>query len=162
MTGVLLMTLAGCGSNQFDQEVVIEESAVKFARETVDGDYEVLSTSEVNELLDGDEDILLVDAMPPAASYNQAHIPGAVNFEFPKEVMATWDETTMGDRTKEDYQKLLGEDLDRPIVVYCGFVKCTRSHNGAVFAKELGYTNVRRYAGGIYAWRGAGHPLEGK
>ncbi|REJ90395.1 MAG: rhodanese-like domain-containing protein, partial [Planctomycetota bacterium] len=22
-----------------------------------------------------------------------------------------------------------------------------------------GYTNVSRYPGGIYAWRGAGHPL---
>ena len=41
------------------------------------------------------------------------------------------------------------------IVVYCGFVKCARSHNAAVFAQDLGYTNVKRYAGGIYAWRGA-------
>ena len=42
------------------------------------------------------------------------------------------------------------------IIVYCSFVKCTRSHNGAVWAVKLGYTDVYRYSGGIYAWKGAG------
>jgi rhodanese-related sulfurtransferase len=35
-------------------------------------------------------------------------------------------------------------------------VKCTRSHNGAVWAKKLGYKNVYRFSGGIFAWKGAG------
>lgn len=98
--------------------------------------------------------------MPAASSFDKAHIPGAVNFEFPKESMEAWTEETMPGRTKEAYQKLLDDDLDRPVVVYCGFVKCARSHNAAIFAKELGYTSVQRYAGGIYAWRGAGLPVE--
>ena len=45
-------------------------------------------------------------------------------------------------------------------MVYCGFVKCTRSHNGAAWAVKLGYKNVYRYSGGIFAWRGAGYPIE--
>lgn len=152
----------GCGTNKFEQEVAIEASSVKFAREAVTGQYPILSTPELKKLLASDSGYLLLDAMPAASSFDQAHIPNAVNFEFPKEAMDAWTEESMQGRTKEDYQKLLGDDLDRLIVVYCGFVKCARSHNAAVFAKELGYTNVQRYAGGIYAWRGAGLPVESK
>ena len=152
----------GCGTNKFEQEVTIEASSVKFAREAVSGQYPIISTSELKKLLDDGTDCLLLDAMPAASSFNQAHIPGAVNFEFPKAAMESWTEESMPGRTKEAYQKLLGEDLDRLIIVYCGFVKCARSHNAAVFARELGYTNVKRHAGGIYAWRGAGLPVESK
>ncbi len=51
-------------------------------------------------------------------------------------------------------------DLDKPVVIYCGFVKCTRSHNGAMWAKKMGYKNVFRYPGGIFAWKGAGFDIE--
>ena len=152
----------GCGTNKFEQEVTIEASSVKFAREAMSGQYAILSTSEVKKLRDEGTDLLLLDAMPAVSSFDLAHIPGAVNFEFPKEQMDAWTEESMPARTKEAYRKLLGDDLDRLIVVYCGFVKCARSHNAAVFAQELGYTNVKRYAGGIYAWRGAGLAVEAK
>ncbi len=153
------LTVAGCGTNKFQQELQTEEAAIKLARETVQGEYEVISTSELSKLLDSDHQVLLVDAMPATASYDKSHIAGAVNFEFPKEVIDEWNEETMGDRTKEAYEKLLGEDKEKQIIVYCGFVKCARSHNAAVYARELGYTNVKRYPGGIHAWRGAGHVL---
>jgi len=39
-------------------------------------------------------------------------------------------------------------------------VKCTRSHNAAVFAKKLGYKNVYCFPGGIFAWKGADHPAK--
>ncbi len=156
----IALTCVGCGTNKFEQEVTIEASSVKFAREAVSGQYPIASTTEVKKLLDDGTECLLLDAMPAASSFNKAHIPGAVNFEFPKEPMSDWTEETMPGRTQEAYQKLLGEDLDRLVVVYCGFVKCARSHNAAIFAKQLGYTNVQRYAGGIYAWRGAGLPVE--
>ena len=55
---------------------------------------------------------------------------------------------------------MLGPDKDRTIVVYCGFVKCTRSHNGAMWAVKLGYKNVYRYPGGIKAWKEADYPVE--
>lgn len=156
------MAMLGCGTNKFEQEVAIEASSVKFAREAVSGQYAILSTSELQQLRDDGVDLLLVDAMPAASSYELAHIPGAVNFEFPKEPIDDWTEESMPGRTQEAYQELLGDDLERVIVVYCGFVKCARSHNAAVFAQELGYTNVKRYAGGIYAWRGAGLAVEAK
>ena len=156
----LLVLMTGCGTNQFEQEVQIEAAAIKLANEVTTGGYTLVSTDELKGLIDRKESFLLLDAMPAASSYNQAHLPGAVNFEFPKEVISTWNEDSMPGRTQEEYEALLGKDKDRLIVVYCGFVKCARSHNAAVFARQLGYTNVKRYPGGLYAWRGAGYATE--
>ena len=158
---VLLLTAAatGCGTNQFQQEVQTEEAAVKLAKETVVGAYELLTTADVKSMLDGDEEFTLVDAMPTDESYNQGHIAGAVNFVFPKQAIDGWDDAVMAGQSQSEFQQLLGDDKDRKLVFYCGFVKCARSHNAAVCARELGYTNVYRYPGGIYAWRGAGNPL---
>jgi thiosulfate/3-mercaptopyruvate sulfurtransferase len=74
--------------------------------------------------------------------------------------MNAWDTKETDGKTKEDYMKLLGSDKDATIVIYCGFVKCTRSHNGASWAVKLGYKNVYRYPGGIFAWLGAKYPVE--
>ena len=149
----------GCGTNQFEQELLTEEAAVKLARETQIGGYELMATAEVKKLVDDGEDFLLIDAMPKEGSFQKGHIPGAVNFEFPKQSLETWDDTAIG-QSQDAYEKLLGEDKDRKIVVYCGFVKCARSHNAAALAQQLGYTNVLRYPGGIHAWRGANYELE--
>lgn len=50
---------------------------------------------------------------------------------------------------------------DKPIVVYCGFVKCRRSHSAAAYLVSQGYTQVYRYPGGISAWGDAGYEIEG-
>lgn len=151
--------LSGCGTNQFQQEVEIEEAAIKLTNETIEGGYELVSTDELRKMLDEKEKFLLVDAMPAEDSYDKGHIPGAANFAFPKEVMKGWQDDVMEGKQQQDFERLLGKDKDRKIVVYCGFVKCARSHNAAICARELGYTNVVRYPGGIHAWRGAGHSL---
>jgi rhodanese-related sulfurtransferase len=74
--------------------------------------------------------------------------------------MNTWDSKETAGKTKADFEKLLGPNKEKTIVVYCGFVKCTRSHNGAVWAKKLGYKNVYRYPGGIKAWKEADYPID--
>ena len=51
----------------------------------------------------------------------------------------------------------LGSGQDKKIVIYCGFTKCGRSHNAALWARELGYTNVYRAPGGITAWKDLGY-----
>ena len=73
--------------------------------------------------------------------------------------MNSWDKNETAGKSQFDFEKLLGSDKDKVIVVYCGFVKCTRSHNGAAWAKNLGYKNVYRYPGGIFAWKGAGYTI---
>lgn len=156
--GIVLSSSIGCGTNKFQQELRTESDAIKLHNETAKGEYELISTDELKKLLAAKTPIVLVDAMPADSSFNKGHIAGAVNFDFPKEVMDSWSEA-MGSRTIEDYAKLLGDEKSKPIIVYCGYVKCARSHNAAVFARELGFTDVKRYPGGIHAWRGAGNQL---
>jgi len=74
--------------------------------------------------------------------------------------MNEWNSAETENKTQQDFEDLLGADKQRKIIVYCGFVKCTRSHNGALWARKLGYTNVYRHPGGIYAWKGAGYEVE--
>lgn len=157
---VAVMVVFG-GKNVFEKEVDKERSAVKFAREVEAGGYGIITTDELKALVDGKAEMVLVDAMPYEKSYRKAHIPGAKQFLFPIPEMADWDAKETGDKTEKQFADLLGPDKGRLIVVYCGFTKCTRSHNGAVWARKLGYTNVKRHPGGIYAWKGMGFPTEG-
>ena len=147
------------GDNKFEKEVEKEAGAVKLVREVQAGEYGIITTEELKKLIDSGQGILVVDTMPFADSYKKEHIPGAKQFLFPIPEMTTWDSKETDGKSKEDFVALLGSDKDRTIVIYCGFVKCTRSHNGAMWAKKLGYTNVLRHPGGIYAWKGADYPI---
>ncbi|MBU4263068.1 MAG: rhodanese-like domain-containing protein [Proteobacteria bacterium] len=148
------------GKNKFEQEVETEAAAIKLVREVQRGGYDVISTEELKKMIDSGKDMLIVDTMPYDSSYKKEHIPGAKQFLFPIPDMPEWDTKETDGKTMEDYAALLGPDKDKTIVVYCGFVKCTRSHNGAEWAKKLGYKNVLRQPGGIFAWKGAGYPAE--
>lgn len=137
------------------QEIKTEKIATKFAREVIKGEYQIVTTEELKSWLDKKKDMLIVDTMPYEDSYKKQHIPGAVQFELPISEM-----TTMDEKTKSAFIQLLGADKDRVIVIYCGFTKCGRSHNGAMWAKKLGYRNVYRCPGGIKAWEQADYPVE--
>lgn len=157
---VLAISLNGCGQNKFEKEVETESSAVQLCREVQKGGYELITTDELKQMIDEENEFVLIDAMPYAESYQKEHIPGAENFLFAKEAGETeqWNESGCGGKSQSEYENVLGEEKEELIVVYCGFVRCGRSHNAAAWAKQLGYTNVKRYAGGIYAWKGKGYP----
>jgi rhodanese-related sulfurtransferase len=145
---------------KFEKELAKEAGAVKLVREVQRGDYDLVTTEELKEWIDSGKDMLIVDTMPYEASYKKQHVPGAVQFLFPIPDMNQWDAKETDDKTLEDYKKLLGDNKNKTLVIYCGFVKCTRSHNGAAWAAKLGYKNVYRYPGGIFAWKGADFPIE--
>ncbi len=163
MVAVLLMFVL-CGTatakNKFAKEVDKEAAAVKLAREIQRGGYDVVTTAELKQWIDDGKQMIIVDTMPYQESYRKQHVPGAVQFLFPVPEMTAWDVKQTDGKTQEEYAKLLGSDKDKPIVIYCGFVKCTRSHNGAAWAVKLGYENVYRHPGGIFAWKGAKYPVE--
>lgn len=164
LTAVMVMFAASSamafGTSKFKDEVEKELGAVKLTREVVKGGYDVITTAELSELIKAGEDVVIIDTMPYKASYRKAHVPQAEQFLFPIPDMVEWDSKETDGKSQEEYRKLLGPDKDKKIIVYCGFVKCTRSHNGALWAKKIGYNNVYRYPGGIYAWKGAGHEVE--
>ena len=111
-------------------------------------------------MLDEGKPMVLVDTMPYDASYRKEHLPGAKQFLFPIARMASWETGETDGKTEADFTALLGADKDKPVVVYCGFVKCTRSDNAAACPRKLGYVQVHRFPGGLFAWKGAGFPLE--
>jgi len=162
--GVLVVGLAvpamAFFDNKFEKEMEKEAGAVKLVREVQRGGYDVVTTEELKKWIDSGKDMVIVDTMPYADSYKKMHVPGAVQFLFPIPDMNQWDINETDGKSQDDFIKLLGSDKDKPIVVYCGFVKCTRSHNGAAWAVKLGYKNVYRYSGGIFAWKGAKYPVE--
>jgi len=154
-----LALVSGCADPKkvgvSEANVQAEFLAMKAAGEKERGGYKLISLQELKEKLDAKEDMLVVDTMPYEASYKKQHIPTAVQFEFPIPEMKTMD-----DGTEKQYRALLGPDKDKIIVVYCGFVKCGRSHNGAMWGVKLGYTNVYRCLGGIRGWKEAGYSVE--
>lgn len=158
---ILVMGLAvpAVAMDKFEKEVEKEAGAIKLVHEVQRGRYDVVGTAELKEWIDAGKDMVIVDTMPLEASYRKNHVPGAVQFLFPIPDMTSWDAKATDGRTQADYEALLGSDKSKTIVVYCGFVKCTRSHNGAAWAVKLGYENVYRHPGGIFAWKGAGFPV---
>ena len=160
--GTLVVGVTGpaMAKNKFEKEVEIESGAVKLLKEVQRGGYQVVTTEELKQWIDAGKDMVIVDTMPYKGSYRKAHIPGAVQFLFPIPEMSQWDARETAGKSEEDFVSLLGKQKDKTIVIYCGFVKCTRSHNGAAWAIKLGYTRVYRHPGGIFAWKGAGYPVE--
>ncbi len=106
--------------------------------------------------MDKGEALVIIDTMPFEESYKKEHIQGAKNFAFVKEAKSgdDWSQIVEGSGTPEQLLALLGDDKTRPVVFYCGFVKCGRSHNGAAWAVTQGYQQVYRVPGGIFAWKG--------
>jgi rhodanese-related sulfurtransferase len=164
MTFMLVLAVGtpvwGWGKDKFEREVEKEAGAVKLVREVQRGGYDLVTTDELRAWIDAGKDMVIVDTMPYAASYKKNHVPGAAQFLFPIPDMKQWDTQETADKTQADFAALLGPDKNKTVVIYCGFVKCTRSHNGAAWAVRMGYQNVYRYAGGVFAWKGAKLPLE--
>lgn len=148
------------GGSKFKEEVTTEISGVTLVREVQHGDYGVITTEELEKAIQAGENMLIVDTMPYEDSYVKNHIPGAKSFLFPVPEMGEWNTADTGGKSQDEFAAFLGSDKSRKIVFYCGFVKCTRSHNGAMWARKLGYTNVWRQPGGIFAWKGAGYEVE--
>ena len=138
--------------NKFEKELETEAIAVKLVRDVQRGGYDLVTTHDLKKWIDSKKDMIIVDTMPYEDSYKKEHVPGAVQFLFPIPDMNQWDSKETGGKTEEAFVKLLGNDKNKLIVIYCGFVKCTRSHNGASWAVKLGYKNVYRYTGKRGFW----------
>ena len=100
----------------------------------------LISRDELKEKLDRGDDFKLVMTLGEWA-FNMAHIPSSLNIN-----------------SLEQAQSLLS--LDNEIVVYCAGETCPASQASYHFLVSHGFTNVRRYAGGLADWQEAGYALE--
>jgi rhodanese-related sulfurtransferase len=78
-----------------------------------------------------------------AETYDKGHIPGAVNFA----------------KNEKNFASILPKDKNAPIVAYCGGPMCTAWEDPAKKAKELGYTNIKHFKGGIKGWKDSGQEM---
>jgi rhodanese-related sulfurtransferase len=101
-----------------------------------------IARDELRQKIAGGDQFKLVMSLNEWA-FDAKHIPGSIYFNTPDEMLA-------------------GLRKDDDIVVYCSNPDCLASQ--AVYRRlvEHGYTNVRRYAGGLVDWEEAGLPIEGE
>ena len=94
---------------------------------------------------------IVIDVREPA-EYAQGHLPGAIN--LPRGVLEfqIHAHPAMACTTSEALAV-----ADRELVLYC--LTGGRSALAADSLQALGFTRVRSLAGGLTAWRNAGHPL---
>ena len=104
-------------------------------------DIRTIERDELKKKLDAGDDFKLVMSLQRWA-FEALHIPGSLHFDTPEELLGALNP-------------------DDEIVVYCSDPACVGSRFAYKKLVESGYTNVRRYAGGLSDWEVAGYPLEG-
>lgn len=104
-----------------------------------------VSAGQLSALVRAGRPPIIVDVLPPE-SYLASHVQGAIN--IPVGEIKTLAPKVLPDRTA-------------PVVVYCGSFKCGASVKAALALKELGYTNVLDFKGGLAGWKEAKLPLGG-
>jgi rhodanese-related sulfurtransferase len=88
-------------------------------------------------------DVAVIEVLPQKY-YDAGHLPRAV-----------WS-------TNQDIARVAAE-VARPegtVLLYCASATCANSHEAARELAQLGYRDLRVFAGGKAAWREAGLPLE--
>lgn len=106
-----------------------------------DDQVRVITRDELKAKLDRGDPMRLVMALNEWA-FQAKHIPGSEHFNTANETF-----TALGS--------------DEEIVVYCTSPECHASVALYWALVDAGYSNVRRYAGGLTDWESAGFPLEG-
>ncbi len=112
--------------------------------EASDCPYPIVNVIEAKQLIDTKQ-ALFVDARS-AAQYKAGHIPCALSLPI---------------YNIEDYlfPFLNAVQPDVPIITYCSCITCEDSHLLAEKLTEMGYGNVRIFAGGIAAWEEKGYDV---
>jgi len=158
MITIMTLTLAGCaaklGTSPKGLEIPIEKAAIKLHSDIKDGGYRIVGTDDLKRWLDEGKMLTIISSLSISEDRVLGLLPTAVNVPMPE---------TEKELTPEDRERLLsaaGTDKETPIVLYCDFVACRRSHIGAKLLVDNGYRNVHRYPAGIVGWQEAGYPLK--
>lgn len=106
----------------------------------------LLSRSELKNLLEQKDDFLLINVLSPSA-FQKTHIPGSKNVPVTDPEFVNQVENLLGDRDKNTL-----------IVTYCAGFECDASKNAANLLLKLGYANVYVFEGGMEDWLDAGYP----
>lgn len=98
----------------------------------------------VRRIEDEDTSWVLLNVLPRAV-FEAGRIPGSVN--LPLEELA-----------EQAYEALPSRDQE--LVVYCASPHCSLAEQGAALLRSLGYSRVRKFAGGMEEWTERGGRIE--
>lgn len=107
--------------------------------------YTEIDADALKQKIQKKETFVLIDANGPS-TYQKGHIEGAVNL-------------TAKQVTAESLAKV-APSKDTELVFYCGGPSCPSSAKAAKAAHELGYTNLKKFPGGLEEWQEKGLPLQ--
>ena len=102
-----------------------------------------IAREELKQKLDHPKRSVVVETLEPER-YEFAHIPGAINIP--------------PDRIKTLAPEVIPQK-DTEVIVYCAGPTCHASQNAEQELAEMGYSNIRHYAGGKQDWVEAGLPV---
>ncbi|HMV67278.1 MAG TPA: rhodanese-like domain-containing protein [Myxococcota bacterium] len=125
---LLLLSLAACG-----QPEAPKAAEPKFAE---------ISFDELKAAVEAKKAVVI--DVNGTDSFQQGHVPGAIDFEAHKLDLAT----------------LLPQDKGALLVAYCGGPQCSAWEEGAEVASNLGYKQVKHFRGGIKGWKESNGPIE--
>ncbi len=114
-----------------------------------------ITTPQLRDLLASSNPPVLIDVL---GGTPQDSLPGAILFT--QAGLGTSYADQVQQRLAGHLAQLTHGNLRAPIVFFCLSKTCWLSHNAAVRAIALGYTNVMWYRGGRNAWIAAGLPME--
>lgn len=104
----------------------------------------LMSSTELKERMDGEEEFILVDVNAPE-DFIKEHIPGARNIPLSK----------LAEQVKAELSK------NQRIVVYGKDHDDESSNRASDVLEGMGYRKVADFDGGIYAWKRAGFLTNG-
>lgn len=107
---------------------------------------ESISSEEIREMMDRDEDFVVVSAVP-ADEFERGHIPGAVNIPVERSDF------------ESRFQRII-PDRERFVVVYCSSDECEDASKAVERVEEMGYSNVHQFFGGLEKWKNSGFAVE--
>jgi rhodanese-related sulfurtransferase len=102
-----------------------------------------ITVPELRELIDGGQELVILDVRSREVRARDGIIPGAVSAH------------------PEDIDPVIkGYSPDTEIIVYCACPNEASAATAARHLKQAGFKKIRPLLGGIEAWVQAGHPLE--
>ena len=104
-----------------------------------------INTEELEQILNEDPNVVLIDVRTPF----ELNYTGTIKRGQNVNIVRGWLEFQIADHVKSK---------DTPIIVYCG--RNLRSPLAAKTLENMGYTNVKNYSDGFFAWKEALNPVK--
>jgi rhodanese-related sulfurtransferase len=124
------------------KKLILFAAAFVFTASLYAAEFPTITIGELKTAMAKDH-VVLLDANG-SDSWQQGHIPGAIDFTAKQEQLAN----------------VLPADKNTLVVAYCANPQCPAYRAAAEAARKLGYTNIKHLTAGIQGWREAGEKMQ--